>query len=79
MEVEDDSTKVLMVEYYQLLKNKKKMGRREALRTVQMNMLNGKFNNVDEDRNYSTPYHWAALETFTGLTCRVISASSTGH
>ncbi|UJB73163.1 CHAT domain-containing protein (plasmid) [Acaryochloris sp. 'Moss Beach'] len=59
--VADDSTKVLMVEYYQLLKNKKKMGRGEALRTVQMNMLNGKFNNIDEGKNYSTPYHWAAF------------------
>ena len=57
-QVADDSTKDLMVAYYQkvLGQNGKKQGRSEALRQVQLEMLRG--NRGDE---YQHPYYWAAF------------------
>lgn len=50
--VEDIATQKLMVAYYQRLKNQQ-MGRTQALRETQLEMLNGE--------NYQHPYYWASF------------------
>ncbi|WP_299488188.1 CHAT domain-containing protein [Acaryochloris sp. IP29b_bin.137] len=56
-DVQDASTKELMVAYYALLDQGK--GRGEALRQVQLDMLEGKFDDKENGINYKTPFYWA--------------------
>jgi len=49
--VEDEATQKLMVDYYQKLKNQ--LGRGEALRQVQLEMIN--------NSQYNHPYYWASF------------------
>ncbi|MDJ0583060.1 CHAT domain-containing protein [Crocosphaera sp.] len=53
--VDDQGTKDLMVDYYnKLLKEKK--GRRQGLRELQLEMING-----DKGDNYQHPYYWSSF------------------
>ncbi|NEO52816.1 MAG: tetratricopeptide repeat protein [Okeania sp. SIO3B5] len=53
--VDDEATKELMVKYYGRLL-KQNMGRTEALRKTQLEMLRG-----ETERDYSHPYYWASF------------------
>lgn len=56
--VSDESTKDLMVEYYQRLKQNQ--GRGEALREAQLAMIEGKLTSKDGE-SYSHPNYWASF------------------
>jgi CHAT domain-containing protein len=57
--VSDDGTKDVMIRYYQGLTQGE--GRGDALRQVQLDMIQEKMKAQDEASNYQHPYFWAAF------------------